>query len=163
MYKVKFNTSLRNDQHKNIFHLFQIIPLSESLMLAMSFHSAFIFSIPSLITGPVLKTAAWVCNVIGQINIILNSHWSIVTCIVFCILSLMAAVLTSPSAYLSLSMLATEASPALSDKGPIASPGLESSAIVLAHARPKMTRSRRLFAPSLLAPCTELQPASPAA
>ena len=105
-------------------NLFQIIPLSESLMLAMSFHRAFIFWIPSCMTGPVLKTAAWVC-------------------IVFCILSLISALPTSPAANLSLSMLATEASPAFSDRGPMGSPGLESSAIVLAQARPKITLRRR--------------------
>jgi hypothetical protein len=32
-----------------------------------------------------------------------------------------------------------------------------------AHARPKMTRSRSELAPSLLAPCTEADAASPAA
>ena len=63
-------------------NLFQIIPLSESLILAMSFHKAFIFSIPSFMTGPVLKTAACVC-------------------MVFCIFSLMAEVLMSPLANLS--------------------------------------------------------------
>merc|ERR1719513_314576 len=84
-------------------------------------------------------------------------------CIVFCIFNLITDVLISPSANLSLSMLATDASPALSDSSPIGAPGWESSAIVLAHARPKMTRSRRLLAPSLLAPWTELLPTSPAA
>ena len=105
---------------QHLTNLFQIIPLSESLILAMSFHKAFIFSIPSFMTGPVLKTAACVC-------------------MVFCIFSLMAEVLMSPEAYLNLSMLATEASPALSDRAPICSPGLESSAMVFAQARPKMT------------------------
>ena len=62
-------------------YLFQIIPLSDNFKFCMSFHKAFILTIPSLMTGPVLNTAAWVC-------------------MVFCILSLIAAVLTSPSAYL---------------------------------------------------------------
>ena len=43
------------------------------------------------------------------------------------------------------------------------SPGLHSAAIVRAHARPKTTRSSNEFAPSLFAPCTDTQAASPAA
>merc|ERR1711915_59315 len=58
-------------------------------------------------------------------------------------------------------MLATDASPAFGESSPTASPGFESSAIVLAQARPKITKSRRLLAPSLLAPWTEQQPTSP--
>ena len=64
-----------------VTHLFQIIPLSDNFKFCMSFHKAFILTIPSLMTGPVLNTAAWVC-------------------MVFCILSLMSAVLISPLAYL---------------------------------------------------------------
>ena len=58
----------------------------------------------------------------------------------------------SPSANLILSMLATDASPAFGESSPIASPGFESSAIVLAQASPKITKSRRLLAHSLFAP-----------
>lgn len=43
------------------------------------------------------------------------------------------------------------------------SPGLLSSHIKLAHARPKTTKSNKEFAPSLLAPCTDAHAASPAA
>jgi len=46
---------------------------------------------------------------------------------------------------------------------PILSPGLFSAMIVLAQARPNTTRSRRELAPSLLAPWTEAQAASPQA
>ena len=46
---------------------------------------------------------------------------------------------------------------------PMGSPGLFSSIMVLAQARPKTTRSNRELAPSRLAPCTEAQPASPQA
>ena len=81
------------------------MPLSVSLRLSISFHKAFIFWIPSLMTGPSRKTAAWFC-------------------MVFCMASLMVEVLTSPSLNLSLSMLATLASPALSEMGLMASPGL---------------------------------------
>jgi len=42
------------------------------------------------------------------------------------------------------------------------SPGLDVSAIVLAHARPKTTRSNNELAPSRLAPWTETQADSPA-
>merc|ERR1719481_2032099 len=105
----------------------------------MSFQRAFILWIPSLITGPSRNTAAWVC-------------------IVFCMASLMVEVLMSPSLKRRWSMFATLASPALSEIGLIASPGLLSAAMVLAQARPKMTRSRRELAPSLLAPCTDELP-----
>ena len=46
---------------------------------------------------------------------------------------------------------------------PMGSPGLFSSIIVLAQARPNTTKSRSELAPSLLAPWTEAQAASPAA
>lgn len=46
---------------------------------------------------------------------------------------------------------------------PMVSPGLHSAAMVLAQALPKTTRSSRELAPSLLAPCTEAQAASPQA
>lgn len=42
-------------------------------------------------------------------------------------------------------------------------PGLQDSAILRAHARPKTTRSKSEFAPRRLAPCTEAQAASPQA
>lgn len=48
-------------------------------------------------------------------------------------------------------------------KSPIASPGLFSCAIVKAQALPKMTISNNELAPSLLAPCTLVHPASPQA
>jgi len=46
-------------------------------------------------------------------------------------------------------------------RGPIDSPGLFSSAIVLAQARPNTTKSNRELAPSRLAPWTDAQAASP--
>lgn len=46
---------------------------------------------------------------------------------------------------------------------PMVSPGLHFAAMVLAQALPKTTRSSRELAPSLLAPCTEAQAASPQA
>lgn len=46
---------------------------------------------------------------------------------------------------------------------PMVSPGLHSAVMVLAQALPKTTRSSRELAPSLLAPCTEAQAASPQA
>lgn len=42
-------------------------------------------------------------------------------------------------------------------------PGLQDSAMLRAHARPKTTRSRSELAPRRLAPCTEAQAASPQA
>ncbi len=60
-------------------------------------------------------------------------------------------------------MLATDASPAFSLSSRTFSPGLLSSAMVLAQARPKTTRSNKELAPNLLAPWTEAHPVSPAA
>ena len=82
---------------------------------------------------------------------------------VFCIANLNAAVGIDPFANLNLSMLATEASPALALKSAIVSPGLLTSAMVLAQALPKTTKSSKEFAPKRLAPCTDAQAVSPAA
>lgn len=50
-----------------------------------------------------------------------------------------------------------------SESSPISSPGLFSSAIAWAQARPNTTRSSSELAPNLLAPWTDAHPASPAA
>merc|ERR1719445_1417339 len=107
---------------------FQTMLLSETFRSSIWFQIPFIFSTPFFKTVPVLKTAACCC-------------------MVFCIANLRVAVGVLPLLYLSLSMLATEASPALSDNSLTASPGLLSSAMVLAQARPKTTKSKRELAP----------------
>lgn len=140
--------------------------------------------------------------------------WYICWFYTFCILCLISAVVWLPLAWRSLSMLATDSSPAFCPKKttqdmknkntiiffpfstrppicsfhqkqttnkriifvkddkncystglilPMVSPGLHSAVMVLAQALPKTTRSSRELAPSLLAPCTEAQAASPQA
>lgn len=68
-----------------------------------------------------------------------------------------------PSAIRTLSMLEMDSSPAFGAISGNSSPGLHSSSIVLAQARPKTTKSKSELAPNLLAPWTEAQAVSPAA
>lgn len=58
-------------------------------------------------------------------------------------------------------MTATQSALKQPDRRKEHAPGLQDSAMLSAHARPKTTRSRSEFAPSLLAPCTDAQAASP--
>lgn len=84
-------------------------------------------------------------------------------CITYYISNLTSAVFSVPLAYLYLSILAIDSSPAFLGKGLWGAPGLINSFTVLAAALPNTTISNKELAPSLLAPCTEAQAASPAA
>ena len=78
-----------------------------------------------------------------------------------CSLLLISAVECPPFAYLSLSSLAIVSSPASAAKSFYVYPGVYYSTMVLAALLPKITKSRRELAPSLFAPCTEAEAASP--
>ena len=70
-----------------------------------------------------------------------------------CLLSyLRVAVLMLPSAIRTLSMLEMDSSPAFGAISGNSSPGLHSSSIVLAQARPNTTKSKSELAPNLFAP-----------
>jgi len=77
--------------------------------------------------------------------------------------NLTSAVFSVPLAYLYLSKLANDSSPAFLGKGLWVYPGFIISFTVLAAALPKTTISNKELAPNLLAPCTEAQATSPAA
>jgi hypothetical protein len=84
-------------------------------------------------------------------------------CIVFYKAVLIFAVEFSPFEYLSLSKFAIVYSPAFEGKSFYNYPGIFNSFIVWAALLPKITKSKREFAPSLFAPCTDAQAASPQA
>mmetsp|Transcript_64484 Transcript_64484/g.120843 ORF Transcript_64484/g.120843 Transcript_64484/m.120843 type:complete len:223 (+) Transcript_64484:312-980(+) len=128
----------------SIRSVFQI-RLRSSVFTSLNFATtASIFVAPSASTSLVRYTAAW-------------------SCMVACISALSSAVLTVPSANRRWSKSWIVFAPASFGKLGIGSPGLAISAIRSAQALPKMTMSSRELAPSLLAPCTEAQPTSPAA
>mmetsp|Transcript_58839 Transcript_58839/g.167457 ORF Transcript_58839/g.167457 Transcript_58839/m.167457 type:complete len:222 (+) Transcript_58839:348-1013(+) len=84
-------------------------------------------------------------------------------CMLTCSLVRSTAVGIGPLQLRILSMRAIVASPALPGSLTGALFGLTSSAVVSAAWRPKTTRSSSEFAPRRFAPCTEAEPASPAA
>lgn len=84
-------------------------------------------------------------------------------CMVYCISNLTSAVFSVPLAYLYLSIMAKDSSPAFLGKGLWGVPGFNFSFTVLAAALPNTTISNKELAPNLLAPCTEAQATSPAA
>ena len=103
-----------------------------------------ISSTPSLSVLSVLKTA----------------HFD---CMVFCIASLSSEVLFSPLEFLSLSNLSKHFSVSDSPISSCGVPGFTSSAALFAAALPNTTRSIKELDPSLFAPWTETQAASPIA
>jgi hypothetical protein len=82
-------------------------------------------------------------------------------CMDFCNWPLILAIVCSPSANLNLSRRAMVSSPASADSSFYVWPGLNYSSTVLAALLPNITKSSRELAPSLLAPWTEAQAASP--
>jgi len=82
-------------------------------------------------------------------------------CIDFYNWPLILAIVCSPSANLNLSRRAMVSSPASGDSSFYVYPGVYYSSTVLAALLPKITRSSKELAPSLLAPCTEALAASP--
>lgn len=82
-------------------------------------------------------------------------------CIVFYKAVLIFAVEFSPFEYLNLSKFAIVYSPASEGKSFYNCPGVFYSFIVWAALLPKITKSKSEFAPSLLAPWTDAQAASP--
>ena len=123
---------------------FQIIERSVTLMSAIRSAIAFTFAQPSASALSVRKTAAS-------------------SCIAFCIASRSSAVGVPPSAWRSRSKRSTAASTEAAFSGRFGVARSTTSPARIAAARPKTTRSMRLFDPSRLAPCTLAQPASPTA